>query len=58
MLNDEPADVLSDLRDYGVTEASKSVHPIGNPISHSTHGGFNCPGMTSSPLTCTARCVV
>ena len=31
------------LRDYGVPEASKSVHPMGNPISHSTHIGFNFP---------------
>ena len=25
------------LRHYGVSEASKSVHPMGNPISHSTN---------------------
>tara|TARA_R100001082_G_scaffold2862_1_gene2496 strand:- start:504 stop:908 length:405 start_codon:yes stop_codon:yes gene_type:complete len=31
------------LRDDGVPEASQTVHPTGNPISHSTHAGFNCP---------------
>ena len=29
------------LRNDGNTEAFKSVHPIGNPISHSTNSGFN-----------------
>jgi hypothetical protein len=31
------------LRDDGVSEGSKAVHPRGNPISHSTHVGFNIP---------------
>ncbi|MFA5137441.1 MAG: hypothetical protein WC489_08690, partial [Patescibacteria group bacterium] len=31
------------LRDDGVAEADKAVHSGGNPISHSTHVGFNCP---------------
>jgi hypothetical protein len=37
------ADVLDHLRDYGVSEGFKSVHPVGNPMSHSTHVGFNAP---------------
>ena len=32
-----------DLRNYGVSECCKSVCPIGNPISHSTHAGFSFP---------------
>ena len=32
-----------DLRNYGVSEGCKSVCPIGNPISHSTHVGFSFP---------------
>jgi hypothetical protein len=42
-VEDQVADVLGDLWDYGVTEGFKSVHPVGNPISHSTHGGFKGP---------------
>lgn len=30
----------------GISEASKSVHPSGNPMSHSTHIGFSWPPMT------------
>jgi hypothetical protein len=41
--DDEPADMFGDLGDYGVSEDSESVHPVGNPISHSTHIGFNIP---------------
>jgi hypothetical protein len=37
------ADVLGDLGDYGVSEGSKSVQPVGNPMSHSTHVGFSGP---------------
>jgi len=37
------ADVFGGLWDYGVSEGSKSVHPVGNPMSHSTHVGFKCP---------------
>ena len=40
---DRAADQLGDLGDYGVSEGSEAVHPIGNPISHSTHVGFSCP---------------
>src|SRR5262245_6901854 len=34
---------LGDLGDDGVAEGSQSVHPSGNPMSHSTHVGFNAP---------------
>ena len=37
------ADVLDHLWNYGVSEGFKSVHPVGNPMSHSTHVGFNAP---------------
>src|SRR6185312_7710003 len=37
-----------DLRDDGVSEGLKAVHPSGNTISHSTHVGFNEP----VPLGC------
>src|SRR5262245_6785875 len=33
-------DLVRDLRDDGVSESFKSVHPRGNPMSHSTHVGF------------------
>lgn len=33
--------MLCDLRHYSVAEPSESVHPSGNPISHSTHVGFS-----------------
>ena len=36
-------DDLDDLRDDGISEASKAVHPTGNPISHSTQSGFSLP---------------
>jgi hypothetical protein len=35
--------VFGYLGNYGVAEAAQSVHPSGNPISHSTHVGFNAP---------------
>ena len=38
------------LRNYCVSETFKSVHPIGNPMSHSTHVGFNWPPTTTSKL--------
>jgi hypothetical protein len=41
--HDVSSDPFGDLGDDGVAEASKSVHPVGNPMSHSTHVGFNCP---------------
>jgi len=34
---------FGDLRDDGVAEAAKSVHPRGYPMSHSTHVGFRAP---------------
>jgi hypothetical protein len=36
--------VLGLLGDDGVSKGSKAVHPVGNPMSTSTHPGFNCPG--------------
>ena len=39
------ADHFANLRIYGVSEGFKSVHPAGNPISHSTHVGFSSPGL-------------
>jgi hypothetical protein len=44
-LHDAAADVLGYLGDDGVSEAAQSVHPSGNPMSHSTHVGFNAPLM-------------
>jgi hypothetical protein len=41
--NNEAAYFFRDFRDDGVAKALKAVHPIGNPISHSTHSGFNRP---------------
>ena len=38
-----PPDPFRDLRDKRVSQASQTVHPSGNPISHSTHVGFNEP---------------
>ena len=37
---DAPND-FRDLRDDGVAESFKAVHSSGNPMSHSTHVGFN-----------------
>lgn len=46
---------FGNLRHYGVSEASQSVHPVGNPMSHSTHFGFGTPpnrvGRSSSYLS-------
>ena len=36
-------DLSRNLWDDCVPEHFNSVCPIGNPISHSTHIGFNCP---------------
>jgi hypothetical protein len=41
--HDRPPDHFDDLRDDGVSEASQAVHSGGNPMSHSTHVGFNVP---------------
>src|SRR5688572_13899930 len=38
-----PSDPLRDLRDDRVAESPQSVHPSGNPMSHSTHVGLSCP---------------
>jgi hypothetical protein len=43
MRNYCPPDYFRDLRDERVAERPKSVHPSGNPMSHSTHVGFNEP---------------
>ena len=40
---DSPPDFLDILGDDCATEGAQSVHPIGNPISHSTHVGFRAP---------------
>jgi len=40
---EQTSDVLGHLGDYGVSEGPQSVHPLGNPMSHSTHVGFSCP---------------
>lgn len=37
------SDYLDDLGDDGVAEGAQSVHPGGNPMSHSTHVGFSGP---------------
>src|SRR5699024_5152926 len=50
------------LWDYGVSKAFKSVHPRGNPMSHSTHVGFSWPPFPcdifrrSSSVICPACC--
>ena len=31
------------LWNNGISEGGETVHPVGNPISHSTHVGFNAP---------------
>ena len=38
-----PSYPFCDLRDDRVSDSPKSVHPGGNPISHSTHAGFSEP---------------
>lgn len=38
------------MRDDGISEGSKTVHPSGNPISHSTHVGFNEPPVARATL--------
>jgi hypothetical protein len=50
------ADPFGDLGHYAISEGSKSVHPMGNPISHSTHVGFNSPPFAAR--TATARLVM
>jgi hypothetical protein len=48
--DDELSDVLRDLRDDGVTEATQLTHSLGNPMSHATHCGFNAPVVCGSPV--------
>ena len=45
--HDHTAYEFCDLWDYSVSESFKSVHPSGNPISHSTHIGFSRPPVSS-----------
>ena len=60
--HNRPPDHFDDLRDDRVAEAPQSVHPSGNPMSHSTHVGFSCPvlpGSITTPfkLPCDTSCV-
>ena len=55
VLEDPVPDPLGDLRDEGVAEGGKAVHPSGNPISHSTHVGFSCPGAPWARATAVGR---
>jgi hypothetical protein len=48
VVEDPPADELRDLRDNAVAESSESVHPMGHPMSHSTHVGFRLPSPSNS----------
>ena len=50
-MEDGAAYGFGNLRNYGVSEGSKSVHPRGNPISHSTHAGFSVPSPVSRTST-------
>lgn len=45
VLDDQPADILSNLGNYGVTEGVDwiSHQSAGNPISHASHAGFARP---------------
>jgi hypothetical protein len=43
-----PSQPFRNLRNYGVAESSKSVHPSGNPMSHSTHVGLRLPPPSAS----------
>ena len=42
-MEDLAPDVRRDLGDDGVAKGAQAVHPMGNPISHSTQRGFSCP---------------
>jgi hypothetical protein len=59
-LDDPAAYPLGHLGNYGVAESSKSVHPAGNPMSHSTHVGFRlpptCTTSGSAPCELGERC--
>ena len=41
------SDLLNNLGDDGVSKSSKAVHPVGYPMSHSTHSGFREPPTTA-----------
>ena len=48
---DSSPDPFRHLWHYGVSKSSQSVHPSGNPMSHSTHVGFNAPLVSSAAIT-------
>jgi hypothetical protein len=50
---DRLPDERRDLRDDRISEGSQTVHPSGNPISHSTHVGFSAP-LTKVPRAAAA----
>jgi hypothetical protein len=41
--HDRATDFFDDLRNYGVSEGSKLVHPAGYPISQQTNSGLRDP---------------
>jgi hypothetical protein len=41
VLEDGSPDEIGDLWDDGIAEGAQTLHSVGNPISHSTHVGFN-----------------
>jgi len=41
---------VDELGDDGVAEPAQSVHPMGNPMSHSTQAGLRVEGGVFSPL--------
>jgi hypothetical protein len=43
-------DFFRDLRDDCIAEGAKAVHPVGYPISHSTHPGFREPPTSAARL--------
>jgi hypothetical protein len=57
--HDGAAYELGDLRDDGVAEGSQTVHPSGNPMSHSTHVGFSePPSIHATSLNVVPECPV
>lgn len=44
-----------DLRDDGISEGFKAVHPVGYPMSHSTQSGFSRPFATAFKFTAVAK---
>ncbi len=47
--DDRAEDRFDDDRRVAVPEGVNSVHPIGNPMNHSTQFGFRLPRMAFSP---------